>query len=242
MRKEIKDIRENEKIYHENFYEKETIYEQGSWLSQPAKNVMESLNCVDITKEINVLDIGCGAGRHSIAIAQMLKPGSAVDCVDILDSAVEMLLENARKYGVEEKINGIVQEIDDFFMTKQRKYDFIVAVSALEHVRDENTFDKVMTALKNHLTEAGVICLIINSGIIEKDKYTGEAILSQFEINMTTDILLDKLRITFKEEELIKEEIKHLNYEIFRGNRAVNLTTNAVTYIVKHSKKTMQGV
>ena len=50
MRKEIKDIRENEKIYHETFYEKEAIYEQGSWLSQPPKNVMESLNCVDITK------------------------------------------------------------------------------------------------------------------------------------------------------------------------------------------------
>jgi methylase of polypeptide subunit release factors len=83
-------------------------------MSKPIPIVMEMLDRLMLHKDhINVLDLGCGAGRNAIPLAIRLKgSGSKVVEVDLLDEAINKLRDDAKEYGVSEMIHGISQPID----------------------------------------------------------------------------------------------------------------------------------
>lgn len=224
-------IRKSEREYHHLFYKTHSLYEEGSWISQPAMNVMKAFSYVDSKKDLKILDLGCGVGRHSIKIAEEISKYSSIDCVDILETAIEILRENAIKYNVEHKINGSVKEIEQFKFEKH--YDFVIGVSVLEHVKTEAQLDHLLNCFKKYLSGQGVICLIINTQVMEADKQTKEILDPQFELNLDTNETLEKLDRVFREYYLLHKEVKSLKYDIVRSFRDIELTTNAVTYIVQ---------
>lgn len=231
---EFDAIRSAEIEYHDVFYKSTKLYEPGSWIGKPVANVMEAFEMIDISKPLKILDLGSGVGRNAIAIAQMSIDGTVIDCVDLLPSAIEILNDNAKVYHVKDKINGIVSTIEDYQINKE--YDFIIGVSTLEHVNDEAAFKKVLKNIKNHLVINGVACLIINSEVQEKDIETGELLVPQFEVNMLTKDMQQLVHKIFSTFEFVKEEIKNLNYTINRAGKDVNLSTNAVTFIIRRTK------
>ncbi|WP_313019775.1 class I SAM-dependent methyltransferase [Macrococcoides bohemicum] len=227
---EIDAIRSAEIEYHDAFYKSTKLYEPGSWIGKPVANVMEAFELIDSSKPLKILDLGSGVGRNAIAIAQKSIDGTVVDCVDLLPSAIEILNDNAKVYNVKDKINGIVSTIEDYQINKE--YDFIIGVSTLEHVNDEAAFKKVLKNIRNHLVINGVACLVINSEVQEKDIETGELLVPQFEVNMLTKGMQKLVHDIFEGFEFVKEEIKLLNYRINRAGKDVNLSTNAVTFII----------
>lgn len=232
--REFDAIRSAEIEYHDAFYKSTKLYEPGSWIGKPVANVMEAFEMIDISKPLKILDLGSGVGRNAIAIAQMSIDGTVIDCVDLLPSAIEILNDNAKVYHVKDKINGIVSTIEDYQINKE--YDFIIGVSTLEHVNDEAAFKKVLKNIRNHLVINGVACLIINSEVKEKDIETGELLVPQFEVNMLTKDMQKLVHDIFVGFEFVKEEIKLLNYRINRAGKDVNLSTNAVTFIIRRTK------
>ncbi|MFC6293193.1 class I SAM-dependent methyltransferase [Macrococcus epidermidis] len=231
--REFDAIRSAEIEYHDAFYKSTKLYEPGSWIGKPVANVMEAFEMIDISKPLKILDLGSGVGRNAIAIAQMSIDGTVIDCVDLLPSAIEILNDNAKAYHVKDKINGIVSTIEDYQINKE--YDFIIGVSTLEHVNDEAAFKKILKNIKNHLVINGVACLIINSEVQEKDIETGELLVPQFEVNMLTKDMQKLVHDIFVGFEFVKEEIKLLNYRINRAGKDVNLSTNAVTFIIRRT-------
>ncbi|MCG7418910.1 class I SAM-dependent methyltransferase [Macrococcus epidermidis] len=231
--REFDAIRSAEIEYHDAFYKSTKLYEPGSWIGKPVANVMEAFEMIDISKPLKILDLGSGVGRNAIAIAQKSIDGTVVDCVDLLPSAIEILNDNAKVYHVKDKINGIVSTIEDYQINKE--YDFIIGVSTLEHVNDEAAFKKILKNIKNHLVINGVACLIINSEVQEKDIETGELLVPQFEVNMLTKDMQKLVHDIFVGFEFVKEEIKLLNYRINRAGKDVNLSTNAVTFIIRRT-------
>lgn len=231
--REFDAIRSAEIEYHDAFYKSTKLYEPGSWIGKPVANVMEAFELIDSSKPLKILDLGSGVGRNAIAIAQKSIDGTVVDCVDLLPSAIEILNDNAKVYNVKDKINGIVSTIEDYQINKE--YDFIIGVSTLEHVNDEAAFKKVLKNIKNHLVINGVACLIINSEVQEKDIETGELLVPQFEVNMLTKDMQKLVHDIFVGFEFVKEEIKLLNYRINRAGKDVNLSTNAVTFIIRRT-------
>lgn len=231
--REFDAIRSAEIEYHDAFYKSTKLYEPGSWIGKPVANVMEAFDMIDSSKPLKILDLGSGVGRNAIAIAQMSIDGTVIDCVDLLPSAIEILNDNAKVYHVKDKINGIVSTIEDYQINKE--YDFIIGVSTLEHVNDEAAFKKVLKNIRNHLVINGVACLIINSEVQEKDIETGELLVPQFEVNMLTKDIQKLVHDIFVGFEFVKEEIKLLNYRINRAGKDVNLSTNAVTFIIRRT-------
>ncbi|UTH16594.1 class I SAM-dependent methyltransferase [Macrococcus epidermidis] len=231
--REFDAIRSAEIEYHDAFYKSTKLYEPGSWIGKPVANVMEAFEMIDSSKPLKILDLGSGVGRNAIAIAQMSIDGTVIDCVDLLPSAIEILNDNAKAYHVKDKINGIVSTIEDYQINKE--YDFIIGVSTLEHVNDEAAFKKVLKNIRNHLVINGVACLIINSEVQEKDIETGELLVPQFEVNMLTKDMQKLVHDIFVGFEFVKEEIKLLNYRINRAGKDVNLSTNAVTFIIRRT-------
>ena len=94
---------------------------------------------LNLPKNARVLDLGSGAGRNSIYVAECFKDKDCVvDCVDLLEIAIEKLLENAREHNVEASIRGIQKSIEEHAIVED-SYDFIMAISALEHIDTEES-------------------------------------------------------------------------------------------------------
>lgn len=132
MDKRLEEIRESERKSHTEMYSNEELYNSESWLKKPIKTVRDLIPLFNDYKKLDVLDLGCGVGRNCLAIAQEYKNiDCSIDCVDILEIAIEKLSQYADEYGVLHCINGIVKPIEDYKIEKE-SYDLIIGVSSLE--------------------------------------------------------------------------------------------------------------
>ena len=180
----------------------------------------------------NVLDLGCGIGRNCIEIARRYQKRCNIDCVDILELAIDKLKLNAKLYGVQDNICGIVQPIEDYKI-KENYYDFVIAVSALEHMDTKESFIEKLREIKRGLRENGIVCLVINSSVVEHDKITREELPAQFEINLETGELQKILQRIFGSWKILKFKIQSQQYDIPRANCISDLKTRVVTLVVR---------
>ena len=237
----LNSIRKAEKASHIEIYSTAKLFENGSWLQKPVKTVMDLMPFFEKHQEIRVLDLGCGVGRNCIPIAQAYKGKCRIDCVDILEFAIEKLNDNSTNFDVENEINGIVSSIDDYEIQKNG-YDLIFAVSALEHVDNVESFKNKLTEISKGIKENGIVCLIINSQITEINKENGLPLIPQFEVNLKTQELLEMLNQTFEGWKIIKNTVRSQRYDIPRENCVSDLTTDVVTYVAcKTTSSTASG-
>lgn len=229
----LKEIRAAEQASHMEAYSRHELFAAGSWLAKPVKTVLELLPLLGDRNGFRGLDLGCGVGRNSIPAAQLL--GGRIDCVDILPYAIERLRENAAHYGVADNITGIVSSIDDFTIEPDR-YDLILAISALEHVNGVEAFSKKLEEIRAGVRETGIVCLVINSDVRERDKNSGKVLEPQFEVNLTGPELKACLVRAFAGWEVIRETVVHQKYDIPRETGTAELETDVVTYAVRKRK------
>lgn len=233
MNERINQIRQAEADSHREAYTNNALFAAGSWLAKPVKTVMDLLPLFDGYAEFRALDLGSGVGRNSIPVARYFKDiPCRVDCVDILELAIEKLNENAKRFGVAASIRGIVSAIDDYEI-ESGTYDLIMAVSALEHIASKPAFEEKLTEIRNGLRAGGIACLIVNSGVMEHDKATGQILLPQFEVNLPTSQMQELLATTFAGWQVIKHTVVHQIYDIPRLNGLAELDTDVVTYVVR---------
>ena len=229
----INSIRRSEEQSHVQMYSEHRLFEQGSWLSSPVKSVLSLLTHFQHCQSLHVLDLGCGVGRNSIPIAKSFSAiPCIVDCVDILPLAIEKLRENSALHQCSHSINGIVSSIETYPIT-QNTYDFIFAVSALEHICSYEAFLQKLHEIKNGLKRSGLFCLIISTDISETDLSSGEMLVPQFELNLTSQVLKNALMQVFEKDTLVTETCSVQQYTIPRDERQVQLSANVYTYVFK---------
>lgn len=114
------------------------------------------------------------------------------------------------------------------------KYDLVMAISALEHVESKEAFWKKMMEIRTGIRKNGVICLVINSNVAEKDKATGEELSPQFEVNLKTEELQTQIKELFSGWQEIKTTVVRQQYDIPRGNHIAELATDVVTYVARN--------
>ena len=233
MNDRLSRIRESEKRSHTEIYTNEKLYQSDSWLQRPIKTVQELLPFFDEHTELRALDLGCGVGRNSIYIAQQFKAmDCSVDCVDLLEIAIEKLLENAAERGVSSQINGITQSIEAYKI-QRNAYDLIMAISALEHIDSEVSFRKKLAEIRDGIREKGLVCLVINSNVTETCLATNMPLEAQFEVNLPTETIQAFLAEAFSGWEVIKASVVPQQYDIPRESFTSRLNTNVVTYVAR---------
>ncbi|WP_459502899.1 class I SAM-dependent methyltransferase [Bacillus sp. C1] len=228
-------IRQEEKKYHDFCYEQYKLFEAGSWLYKPVKTVIDMMRYFEGKDQVKVLDLGSGVGRNSIPIAKkIIHNGGKVTCVDLLDSALTKLKVNSEEHHVIGAIEIIQIEIENYNIEPE-SYDYIVAVSSLEHVPSKESFDKVLLSMKNGTKHNGINCLIVNSQVQEIDLTTNEELDPLIEVNLSTEMMMNTLRNMYAGWKEIQVEVKNLTYNIMRNNKSVQLKTNAVTFVFQNA-------
>lgn len=229
----ITKIREEERKYHEACYENYKLFEEGSWLSKPVKTVIETLSHFDAYDDVTVLDLGCGVGRNSIPIAETLKDrGGKVVCVDLIQSALTKLQAYSEQLGVSDWIETHLSDIGDFEIPPEF-FDYIVAVSTLEHVDSEQTFERLLARIALGTKVNGVNCLIVNSNLQEIDVLTGDELTPFIELNLTTGHLQHLLNKHYEGWDILFTTVKKLTFNIERNGRQIHLKTDCLTYVVR---------
>lgn len=233
MDERLRKIRESEAKSHTEMYSNTQLYQGNGWMKKPIRTVQELIPLFDEYQELRVLDLGCGVGRNCLEIASKYKHiDCRIDGVDILPLAIEKLDENAEGLGVSENIFGIVASIEEFTIPSDT-YDFILAVSALEHVDTKESFLEKLLEIREGIREKGVVCLIVNSNVREYDKNTNEQMDAQFEVNMSSEEMEKTLSSVFKEWTVIKSTIREQQYDIPREWGISNLKTSVVTFAAR---------
>lgn len=233
MRDRIKQIRQAEAASHTDAYTSHELFAPGSWIAKPVKTVMDLLPFYANYSQFRGLDLGCGVGRNCIPIAQHFHEiPCQIDCVDILQLAIDKLNENAIHFHVSDSIDGIVSSIDDYTIAPDN-YDLILAVSALEHVDSQNTFADKLLGIRDGLRSGGIACLIVNTDVQEREKTSGASLPPQFEVNLSTEQMLLLLQEIFAGWHVIKQTIVQQRYNIPRGTQISDLKTNVVTWVVR---------
>lgn len=230
-------IRNHEKMSHEKVYTENELYQEGSWLARPVRTVMDALGEVG-TEQTEILDLGCGVGRNSIAIAQYFKDkGIAcnIDCVDLLDIALSKLTENAQKFEVEDCIKPILSSIDDFDITKKR-YDFIIAVSAIEHIENKQKFQNVLADICKATKDDGIVCIIMNTEVSECRVDNREKLEPMFEVNIPTTEAQELAHRVFEDWEFMKETVVPQEWITPREDGDTQMSTRVATFVMRKNK------
>ncbi len=229
----LKRIRESERKSHIEIYTDEKLYATDSWLKKPIKTVRDIVPLFEDYRELRVLDLGSGVGRNSIYVAECFRDKDCiVDCVDLLEIAIEKLHVNAKEHDVAESIRGIQKSIEEYIIEAET-YDFIMAISALEHIDTEESFRKKLWEIRDGLREKGVVCLVINSEVREKNADTGEAVDAQFEVNLPTVKMQEYLNQIFEGWSVLKTTVSTQEYDIPREGFVSRLSTNVVTFVAR---------
>lgn len=229
----LESIRAKERRSHEDIYSSANLYQEGSWLCRPIKAVTELYHLFENYEKLRILDLGCGVGRNCIATAEHFREiDCLIECVDILDLAIEKLIENTQTRELSESIIPIISSIDDYSIEKNT-YDWIMAVSALEHMDRVASFYEKLTEIRDGLRPGGIITLVINSEIREYDKSTKQSIPAQFEVNLPTKNILDMLHGVFAGWQILRETVSVQCYDIPRDDFLSELHTQVIGFSAK---------
>lgn len=164
-----------------------------------------------------------------------------VICVDLLESALYKLMSYAEQNGVDGYLKPVASDIGNYDILLGG-FDYIVAVSSLEHVESEEVLKEVLLSMISGTKINGINCIIINTSIQEMDKHTHEILEPYMEINVSTKQMEMLLQEVYKDWNILNTHVKQLEFTIVRNDREILLTSNCITYVAQKSKGHSGGV
>jgi ubiquinone/menaquinone biosynthesis C-methylase UbiE len=101
-----------------------------------------------LTKQVDVLDLGCGTGFSGLLF---LKKGYKVTGVDISSKILEVFRKKAKLIKLDKNLTLINEDIDSFIKSNNKKWGIVIISSVLHHIPDyKKTLEKIDSMLENN--------------------------------------------------------------------------------------------
>lgn len=186
-------------------YENNSLWE----ISERTKEVIDTLKKYKITKNSNILELGCGEGRDAI---YLLDNGYKVLGVDYSFAVIDKCNELTNyKY-----VNNFKQ-LDLIENSLNEKFDFIYSVAVIHmFVLDEHR-NKFYNFIYDHLKDNGIALIIsMGDGALEINSDLEKAFDDTKRVNINTnkEIMVASTSCRVKKIDEMKKEIQLNNLEI----------------------------
>ncbi len=133
------------------FWEEAYKVKNSNVFGKPSEEIIYLSNT--LSKEIKVLDMGCGEGRNALFLAEK---GFSVDAFDISESGIEKLKSISKNKKI--KINAWVQDISTYEF--KQNYDFIISHGVL-HLLNRKEWERSIKEMKQHTNNNGVNVVVV---------------------------------------------------------------------------------
>lgn len=177
------------------FYKNSSKHYYGS---KPLRGLAEALKLVNISNNPKALDVGCGQGRDSIALARL---GFEVDSVDISEDGLISLSEIAQSENL--KINPILADACSLEYVDSQ-FDVVISRTSLSHIRSEK-ISELIKNLKKSIKYGGLFASTVFT--TDDPGASGEPISSETADLVRHYFSMEELRGYFADWALI--EISH---------------------------------
>ena len=122
-----------------------------------------------VNEAMTVADIGCAMGFFSLPLARIVGANGKVICVDIQEKMIRKLEKRARKAGLSDRIQTIINNdksfgLDDF----KEKVDFALAIGVVHEVPDSARF---FSEINEALKPAGKLLMAEPKGRVSENEF-----------------------------------------------------------------------
>jgi tellurite methyltransferase len=215
--------------YHAALYAEHALFEPGSWLARPARYVLEALAHVPNDRVTQVLDLGAGIGRHTLPIARQL-PNARILALDLLPLAVQRLLENAAAWGIADRVDAHVADMEHYHFPVGC-FDLIVSCSVLEHL-PAAALPSVLARLARATAPSGINCLIIGA---DRHEITadGSRRPAPIELQIDADTVHALLASSFEGWEVLDTSSSVVRVSEERDGESYVLASRTIRWLVR---------
>lgn len=112
--------------FWDDVYERETL--DGSLYRQRAGAVLDFVDSLQLPPGAQILEIGCGAGRLSAALASR---GFQVQAIDVTEEMVAQTARTARQFAVEDRVSVALGDVHALAFPNS-VFDLVLAIGVLE--------------------------------------------------------------------------------------------------------------
>jgi 2-polyprenyl-3-methyl-5-hydroxy-6-metoxy-1,4-benzoquinol methylase len=219
--------------YHREYYCAHELFQPGTWIEKPNSALMAIGEKLTGRQKVTVLDLGSGVGRNAIPCAQLLsRTTTTIDCVDILDVAIEKLKDNASRYQVAHIINPILGSVAEFFISPA-KYDLVMAMSVLEHAVQSDQFEAMIKRIQAGTKVEGFNCLSIATNLSEKECATGKSITPYINTAISSQGCEALLRDLYQDWEIQKLDFSNFSQRLQREQQVVDWSADYCLFVAK---------
>jgi 2-polyprenyl-3-methyl-5-hydroxy-6-metoxy-1,4-benzoquinol methylase len=229
---DFKRAREETLQYHKAYYSRFKLFEKDSWLENPDQPLMRLLDYLE--GKIKILDLGCGVGRNAIPMAQALQKSNktaTITCVDVLPESIELLKEYATTYKVEDIIEPVLSD-NDQFVIEPNKYDLIAGISTLEHCQGKNQVAKLMAAIADGTKSGGFVRIEMTTNRRVTDTATNQPVPTFVETPLDGDEVKEMLATeeTFAGWNILSLTIDPYEEELAKDDRTVHWCSTQINF------------
>jgi 2-polyprenyl-3-methyl-5-hydroxy-6-metoxy-1,4-benzoquinol methylase len=150
----------------------------GYLLASPLRKVMQNPSKIlkpYIQRNMTVLDVGCAMGFFSLPMAERVRPGGLVICVDIQEKMLGVLEKKARRAGLSAFIETRVTGAQSLNLTDlEDKIDFALAFAVLHEAGEPSRF---LSEIHHTLKAGGKLMLSEPKGHVKQAAFEQSAAL-----------------------------------------------------------------
>ena len=154
QQKLVDELFATQATYWRDTYKEKDI--QGIIYQRRQAVALSYIDGLSLPKSANVLEIGCGAGFMTTALA---KRGFAVEAIDHSQEMIDLTIDRAKQMGIEHRINACKGDIHELSYGNQ-SFDLIVALGVIPWLHDSQ---KALNEITRTIASGGYIILSMDN-------------------------------------------------------------------------------